>query len=667
MKPAYFAFLLVAAAAVQMPLHATITFTSLTSSLPAPQPLGKQVVWTVTATDSNPGPLTFQFNVISPSGTSSMVYDFNPGTNNAGVWTSEFVWATIAGEGVYQVQVVAKDFNSNETQMQGASYQLDSRVSGGQAVVKALENPLVALFSAPACPLGSSMQVIFQEAGSSAVNATDSKACTGNTSLNFYVAGMHHTTTYTMNYQVTTGSTITSGPNVLSFTTGALPSTITFPTYTVKVLSDMQDIDAQQPMILNSPGTPQGTAPTFPVATDLSGHIMWYYDPHGTALLTRALAHETMLEIQNGPAWTTFTNVQQIIREFDLAGNIVHQSNTGIIQQELLALGAADAGSCDVVPNPAPVGSACLSYFNHELMRLPNGDTAVIGTLEKIFPAGTQGKASKLPVDIRGDIIVVLDSNWQPVWYWDSFNPAGGGYGYPKLPVSRAAVMGEACVSLGYLCGPVFLTNKGTAMTANGWLHGNSLYYIPASGDILMSLRNQDWLIKIDYNNGAGTGNVLWVMGNGGDFTFNNVNNDPWPWFSAQHEASYANNGAGPLTVFDDGNTRRADPPLGLGTACAPSHCTSRGMALTVDEINMTVTPVLSQYLNETAGAYGSAQLLSNGNYYFDAGLVDKAYGFGIEVFPTSGTVDGTNIYSVQGLPLYRSFRVANLYQPPTP
>jgi hypothetical protein len=301
-------------------------------------------------------------------------------------------------------------------------------------------------------------------------------------------------------------------------------------------------------------------------------------------------------------------------------------------------------------------------------MRLPNGYTAVLATLEKIFPPGTQPSSSKLPVDIQGDIIVVLDANWQAVWYWDSFDPAGGGNGYPKLPISRAAVLDEKCVSGGFLCGPVYLAGAGTADAANDWLHGNSLYYIPSSGDFLMSLRNQDWLIKIDYNHGTGAGNVLWRMGNAGDFTFNNLNSDPWPWFSGQHEAGYANNGAGPLTVFDDGNTRRADPPLGLGsTGCEPSNCASRGMALTVDETRMTVTPVLSDYLNVTAQAYGSAQLLENGDYYFDAGFVQDVHGYGLEVLPRFGGIDGTINYKFEGPTLYRSFRLANLYQPPTP
>jgi streptogramin lyase len=653
------AFLLAAVAALEAPLCAAVVFQSMTPTLASPQPLGTSPAWTVTATDTNPGPLTFQFNIISPTGVSSMVYDFSRGAYSSGLWTAQFKWTTIAAEGTYQVQVVAKDFNSGETATQTESYQLTSRLVGGKAAVRGTANPLVALFSAPACPLGSNMQVIFQSAGGVPAG-TDWKPCSGNTSTNFYVAGMYPTTTYTMNYQVQINGVTTPGPSALSFTTGALPAGIAFPTFTVNA-PGQQEMDTQQGMVVFSLGD---GATRFPVATDLSGRIMWYYrNALGPTILTRPLSDETMLGLQNGPAWNSFTQVQQQISEFDLAGNIVHQSNTGVIQQELLALGAVDAIPCSAVASPPPVGAACLTFFNHELMRMPNGYTVTLAALEKIFPPGTQGNTSSQPVNVAGDLIVVLDTNWQVVWYWDSFNPAGGGNGYPNLPVSRKAILSETCSSLTNLCGPIFL-GPNVPASDNQWIHANAIYYMPSSGDFLLSLRNQDWLLKIDYNNGAGTGDVLWRLGNGGDFAFNNTNNDPWPWFSGQHDAEYANNGAGPLIVFDDGNSRRANPPLGLGASCSPFYCSSRGMALTVDETNMTVTPVVSQYLGQNATAYGSAQLLSNGNYFFDAGEVGNISGFGIEVAPMAGQIDGTNVYSIAGQPSYRTYRLTNLYQP---
>src|ERR1022692_3452766 len=94
----------------------------------------------------------------------------------------------------------------------------------------------------------------------------------------------------------------------------------------------------------------------------------------------------------------------------------------------------------------------------------------------------------------------------------------------------------------------------------------------PLDGNLIVSTRNQDWLYKVDYNNGTGTGNVLWLMGLGGAFAFNNIYADPYPWFSHQHDAEIYNTATGEFTVFDNGTTRVAPPPIGLGSG------NSRGM-----------------------------------------------------------------------------------------
>jgi hypothetical protein len=119
----------------------------------------------------------------------------------------------------------------------------------------------------------------------------------------------------------------------------------------------------------------------------------------------------------------------------------------------------------------------------------------------------------------------------------------------------------------------IFLAGTpGVATLANDWLHQNSVYYDPLDGNLIVSTRNQDWLYKVDYNNGTGTGNVLWLMGLGGAFAFNNIYADPYPWFSHQHDAEIYNTATGEFTVFDNGTTRVAPPPIGLGSG------NSRGM-----------------------------------------------------------------------------------------
>ena len=149
----------------------------MTPSVASPQPLGTTVTWTVKATDSTANNLTFQFNVAPPNGTYALLSDFNVGTQSEGTWTAQhLVWTTIAGEGIYSVQVVAKDFSSGQTATKTASFQLNTRVSQGVDAVHATANPLVALFSAPACPKGSVMRAAFLQQTAGAIASADPAA-----------------------------------------------------------------------------------------------------------------------------------------------------------------------------------------------------------------------------------------------------------------------------------------------------------------------------------------------------------------------------------------------------------------------------------------------------------------------------------------------------------
>ncbi|HLY16754.1 MAG TPA: aryl-sulfate sulfotransferase [Bryobacteraceae bacterium] len=662
-------------AACCAPAFSAVSIVSLSPSVASPEALGTSISWTATASNTGKGKLTFRFNIAPPGGHLSMVADFNVGTLSSGTWTAPpFVWVPTAMEGVYRVQVVAKDFTSGAQASQTVSFTVSPLVKSNAPLAVATANPLVALFSAPACAVGSQMRISFAPlSGGVPANSTNWVNCNASASMTFEVAGMYPSTAYSMFAQTNTNGNIVNGPAV-SFTTGPLPTSIPFPEFNIGVGVGASTDTADSTVLINTTQL-SGTRLYPNVAIDLSGKVMWYYSAslnHGSTI-TRPLPNATMLTIQYGKAWATTKN-QQLLIQIDLAGNTIRETNTGAVQQQLLSLGAVDGGPCDVFPSPPPVGSGCLDTFSHDAIQFnigPNQYTALLSDIERIFPAGTQGDTSGLPVDIRGSMIVVLDSNWQAVWYWDSFNPAGGGNGYPLLPITRVAPLDEIC-SIGQPgCDAIQLLGPGISPTAIDWLHCNSLYYWPtdtsggASGDLVWSSRNQDWVMKVDYHNGTGKGDLLWTMGPCGSFAFNNVYNDPWPWFSGQHDAGMENNGAGPLTVFDDGNTRVSRP--GRSTQCMPGAGggNSRGMALSVDEAGMQVTPVLSADLGGFSPANGSAQLLSNGNYFFLSGVVAKS-GYAIEIFPTPGTETGTQALNIQGSEGYRAWRMPSLYAPPT-
>jgi hypothetical protein len=671
------------------PAFATVTILSVTPSVASPQPIGKVITFTVKATDSASDQLTFQFNVTPPGATAPFVAsDFNVGTVSGTTWTAQpFVWAPTSCaevtqatgvvalscqeiEGTYQVEVVAKDFVTGQSASQTVPYTVTPLVTGTSPKVTALANPLVALFSAPACPAGSTMRVNFQEQSkATAATVTNWVGCNATTTMNFEIAGMYPSTAYQMFAQTDTGGKITNGPT-LDFTTGAVPQSVSFPAFTVNVPAGPKT-DTAYPLLLLNPHQFGGGTIYPNMATDLSGKAMWYYNRSQNLVLCRPLQDGTILTIQSGKAWNPLSTDKQLLIQIDLAGNIIRETNMGIVQQQLAAMGATDLGPCNVIASPPPVGSACSDGFHHDAIQtLPNGDTAALLTVEKIFPAGTQGNTTGLPVDILGDGIVILNSNWQVIWYWDSFEHDGGA---PQLNINRAAVLGETCGKNESGCPPMFLLGTGIAPLGNDWLHCNSLYYWPVDqegtpGEIILSSRNQDWVMKIDYQNGVGTGNILWLMGNDGAFTFNNIGNDPWPWFSGQHDVGIENNGGLPMSLMDNGNTRVSQPPLGLGAGCAPNDCNSRGMAVQFNESTMVVTPSLSLNLGYFSSSGGNAELLTDGNYYFNLATVvalPTEDSFDLEFFPTANTLTGTSVLNVETTESYRGWQLVNLYDPP--
>jgi|HubBroStandDraft_1064217.scaffolds.fasta_scaffold13835_1 arylsulfate sulfotransferase len=678
------------------PAFGAVAIVSFTPSHKSPEPIGKTITWTATATDSATGPLTFQFNITTPNGQTTLVKDFNVGTLSGGTWTAQpFVWVPTGIEGPYQIQVVIKDFTTGETTSKTVPFTIDPVVTGSTPIIVKTANPLVVLFSAPSCAAGSTMRAVFQEVTSNppAATVTNWVGCHPPASVTFEIAGMLPSTPYSLYAQTKTGSKLTNGSSV-SFKTGALPDTVPFPTFTVKIPKTGAPTDTSNPVLLHNL-LQLGGGTTYPdVATDLSGNIIWYYyadDLTNGDVMTRPLPGGGLLTMQDDVSWDPTVTKEQLLRQIDLAGNIVRETNMGVIQQQLTALGAVDGGSCRAFASPPPVGSACVGAFHHDAIQtLPNGWTAALLDIEKIFPAGTQGDTSGLPVDIIGDMIIVLDTNWQVQWYWDVFDPAHGGNGYNKLPVSRTAVLGETCGTSTSGCPPVFLLSAGAiAPLAHDWLHANTLYYWPKSGgsnnhagDIVWSSRHQDWAMKIDYQDTQGSGDIIWRMGPSGDFTFQNAYNDPWPWFSHQHDVGIQNGGAGPMTLFDNGNTRVSQPSAstggvpGLGSACSPNDCDSRGMAFAFDESAMTVSVSpngVSLDLGSFSTAMGSADLLANGNYFFENPIVvinlNTTEGYSMEIgIPTPAVPQlgpANVILNLAGPEHYRGWQMPSLYSPP--
>jgi hypothetical protein len=550
---------------------------SLWGSEPPGHLVGSPVTWTAAAGGLG-GSLVYQFSVGPAGGALSIIRDFST--------SSTITWNPME-EGTYDIQVTVKDgFGAASGEATTASYTAESRVVESVAVVTPTSNPLVALYSAPPSP-GSSMDVEFKPLGSDQPwRSTAPLPIMPGKSTNFLVAGMLPDTTYLMRHVLDDGTTSTP----LTFATGSLPSYLKFPTFTVQ-RAPAPGTDLTLTTVFHiGVNPPIGTVDT--LATDLMGHIVWYYDPVANgfpSLATRLVPGGTVLLLGGS---TEKLSDQSTLREVDLAGDSLRETNVDAVNGELAAL-----------------GQHSIVGFTHDAQRLPNGDTAVLARTPRII--NVRGK----PTLYYGDVVLVLDRNFQVAWAWDPFK---------WLNPRRLGTLGE---------GP------------QDWMHANSVAWSPADRDLIISLRSQDWVIKIDYANGRGDGHIVWRLGRGGDFRIQSRNPDPW--FSHQHDASYINDNT--IILFDDGNGRHRKD----------RQAQSRGQELTLDEQTMRATLVVNVDLGSYSHAWGSAQVLPNGNLVFDLGATEQT----IEVLP-----DGTKTYVLNmHMPgeQYRSYMYATLYGKP--
>jgi arylsulfate sulfotransferase len=623
------------------PLGATISNVHLGASPASPQLLGTSIKLTASAKDSDPGPVTYRWEVQAPGATSfSIMRDFDLGAT--------FTWTPNYTEGAYQLRLTARDYLAGTSAQTVVNFQVNPLVTGSQAVVVPTANPLVALLSAPPCAAGSTMRVVFEESGvaGAAKSFTDWRSCHPG-SMNFYIAGMLANQAYQMNYQVQTGGkTFTS--SALTFTTGSIPPSLKIPPASVLVPipgGNPDHADTNSRLVVMGYAEP----PYIPAAVDLSDppNTVWYYNSPG-AQFTRPVSGGTWLAIETGLGTGTgvwypavFTR-QQILREFDLAGNTIRETNCDRVMEQLMAMGMTD-----------PLGR-----FNHDAIRISlpgnplDGYTITLGDVQRIFPAGTEGSAG--PIDIIGAIVIVLDQNFQVAGYWNAFDHDCLSSS-ACLSIQRLAIGNTTCViSNGAIppsCPPALLSSP-----ANDWLHANSIQFLTQDGDLLVSMRDQDWVVKIDYQSGAaGASNgILWRLGNEGDFTLTNPPpGDPFPWFSGPHNPGFVGNTQSTFAVFDNGTSRV--PKYGGD---------SRGQVYSIDEVNLTATLTLDADLGLYSYALGSAQALLNGDYLFVPGR--PTINGVVSSQSTEVNASGVINYQLQAPSItYRGWRLTDFYNIP--
>ncbi len=646
-RASYCAFLTLAIASI--PAFGQITV-SLTPNLSPPQMVGTPIVFTAAASGGS-GNYDYQFTANLTSTPVQIKQDFNT--------LNQFPWVPSLKEGTYTIGVVARDLaNKNSRGYMTMAFTVTPALNAGAQAVHPTTNTLVVLFSAPPCPAGQNERVVFLKAHQTAIKSeTNSQPCDNITSMNYYVAGMYPNTAYNMFWETLdkSGNKVATG-QPMQITTGAIPPNISLPSpiFTAADSPNQTDPDQTFPIIFQD-FTWGGFGTLYNVAaTDLAGNYLWY-TPQILDAIGRTETGGKIFAIQTPPMIPG--NPQpylQTMIEVDLVGNQLLNTNAEILSEQLVAKGKH------------PITS-----FSHELRRLPNGDLLTIGAEERLIANSNQcGSTNGVPntCDVLGDEIIVLNSNMQYKWSWDGFD--NGAYtdstGTHQL-VDTKAVLGEVCVPNGPGCPAFFL-----APSANDWTHSNATT-LTADGNITLSIRHLDWTIKVNYANGAGDGHIMWRMGPNGDFTLTQIGTTGstmdlpgYPWFSHQHDAQFALNdqiidGVQIFAVYDDGNTRIAN---------FDHNGHSRGQIYAVNE------PALQANLNVNADllvycfALGVAQILPNGNYFFDSGVVAPSKSSPSYVQESETDPLGNLIFILQVANgtatshalAYRAFRMPNMY-----
>ena len=492
-----------------------------------------------------------------------------------------------------------------------------------QGVVTSTANPQVATYSIY-LPAPGTVSISFGKSTSYNLNTWAQATPSPNGGqINIYVAGMLASTQYHMTARITLsdGATLTDVDH--TFETGIPPVTSPVAATT---------FSGQQPQ----PGVEMFDTlvpwePSQAFATDLQGNIIWTYSypgshedvvqpikmlPNGHFLVL--LSYASSIAVKSGKI---IPNTIDEVREVDLAGN-----TTRSITEANLASSLSAAGY-----------NLALGSLHHDVLELPNGHWILLATVSKSVTL----TGSTSPTNVLGDVLIDVDQNSKPVWVWNSFD---------HLDVNRH---------------PYLFPD---------WTHSNALLYSADDHNLLLSMRHQNWIIKIDYQDGQGSGNILWRLGKDGDFKLVN-GTDPTDWFYAQHGMSFFTSnttGVWKLGLMDNGDDRYF-PASGGGSTqvnCSPpnnagsAQCYSTTPVLQIDDSAKTATLVYHYVAPTNLYNFfgGNVELEQNGDMAAD--FCAAAGGSVVQEFRMNSNTNPQLVWqaTTKGNNQYRAERLPSLY-----
>lgn len=451
-------------------------------------------------------------------------------------------------------------------------------------------------------PQGAWVQVQFGTSTNYGLTTWAQEAPVGGGSVSTLVAGMRASTTYHIQAVVQ----LPNGQRVVdadhSFTTGDLSADLV---PNIMVAQAAEAGVAPGVELLDLVTSPQNQLVA--LATDLGGNVIWYYklNPGEIPSALKPLPNGHMLVVSFGA-----TNE---VREIDLAGNVVYRLSIADIAQGLSAIGAS---------------FQTLVSLHHDILKLPNGHLIILANYTQTF-TDQPGFSTVL-----GDALVDWDPQEKgPVWTWSTFD---------HIPLAHDPV------------------------SNSDWTHANAVIYSPDDGNLILSMRHQNWIVKINYQNGVGDGRILWHLGPDGDFSLPN-GQAPIEWNYAQHYPTVISpnsTGIFRLMFFNNGNYRLVDTANDVCGTAGFAQCYSSVPVFELNE-NANTARVLWEY--DLSPHYslccGNASELANGDIEYDVALdVDTPNQSYVQEVTQEQTPQLVWQLNITGQLMYRGFRIPSLY-----
>jgi arylsulfate sulfotransferase len=505
---------------------------------------------------------------------------------------------------------------SNTDMTKSASATVDVVAPG---TIAATNNPQVALYTVSPAGAGN-VSVQFGVDTSYGLTTWTQPVPGSGGAVSLYVAGMQASTQYHMRgvVQFSDGATFNDADQ--TFTTGPLPSGV-LPTITATTTTGMTPQPGVE--LIDSVSFGSGGANAF--VTDLAGNVLWLLRTSITS------APNPVKLLSNGHFLINFSGqpdgVNSIMEEVDLGNNVIWQMTAAQLNT---ALSTATCTGCNIT----------IIGTHHDFVSLPNGHLIVLASTQQTLSDSTTATGDVV-IDL-GDMENVGGNNPnhtpQPVWIWNEFD---------------------------------FLDTNRRPYMYPDWTHSNALLYT-SDGNLIVSMRHQNWLVKFNYSNGTGDGSILWHLGYQGDFALLDSSGSPdntsTDWFFAQHGPSFTTTnttGSFSMTLFDNGDDRGVTTVVGgtCGVTGQPD-CYSTVPLLNLDETAMTATLAANPTTPDYSFFGGNAETLANGNVEFaECAAVGLAGNEGkIFEVPQSTPTQPAWEMDLNGQDVYRGFRIPSLY-----